>query len=328
MNLKDLPKVELHRHLELSLRHSTIRELAPQIGVIIKNDKDFADHFLIEDPMLDLQSVLHKFLDTQKLLHSEEIIERIAFEAVEDAARENIRWLELRYAPTFVNQGHPHLNFKKIHSAIVRGVKLAESKYNIGVGLIGIVQRTLDDLAAQAVAEFIMDHNDTFLAMDLADNEAGFDAKRFSKLFQMAKDVGLGITVHAGEVNTPEAPTAVKEAIEYLGADRIGHGVQIYRDPEIMNYVKQAGIPLELCPTSNYLTQAVPTVDDHPLKQFMDFGIIATINSDDPGTFNINLTHEFELAKSRFKLTDTDILTCVKNAAQHSFIEDARNWSP
>src|SRR3954465_6958748 len=129
MTLQKLPKAELHRHLELCLRHETIKELAPTFGIELKTQKDFENRFLILEPMQDLGTVLNKFLDTQKLLGSEEILERMAFEACEDAyVKEGIRIVEFRYAPTFIQQGHG-FDFQSIHNAIVKGVERAEKMY-------------------------------------------------------------------------------------------------------------------------------------------------------------------------------------------------------
>ncbi|MEK6556664.1 MAG: adenosine deaminase, partial [Bdellovibrionota bacterium] len=176
--IQALPKVELHRHLELSLRHSTIKELAPQFGIEIPDEATFASRFLIDQPMNDLGSVLNKFLDTQLLLASDEILERIAYEACEDAFKiENIRLLELRYAPTFVTYRHPDLDFDKIHQAIVRGVQRAEKDFKMAVGLVCIIQRILTVADAERVTDFAIDNKDTFVGLDLADNEVGFDSK-------------------------------------------------------------------------------------------------------------------------------------------------------
>jgi adenosine deaminase len=321
MNLRDLPKVELHRHLELALRPSTIRELAPMNGIHLASTSDFEDRFLILQPMADLGSVLNKFLDTQSLLSSYEILERIAYEACEDAyLKENIRILELRYAPTFVQMGHSHLTFDGIQEAIVRGVTRAERDYPIAVGLICIIQRILPVAVAESVVDFAIRHRDTFVALDLADNEDGFDSKPFAPLFLRAKKAGMKVTIHSGEAALPNAPRYVREAVEHLGADRIGHGVQIHRDLDTMIFMRDRKIPLELCVTSNYLTQAVPTIDAHPFRQLLDFGVTVTINTDDPGIFNTDLIQEMSILRDRMGLSWDQLSMCMDVAANKSFI--------
>jgi len=322
--LEQIVKAELHRHLELCLRPETIWELAPRFGINLKSQREFQDRFMILEPMKDLGSVLNKFLDTQKLLATPEILERIAFEACEDAyKKENIRIVEFRYAPTFIAQGH-NMDFAQIHEAIVRGVRRAEETYPIAVGLICIIQRILPVQEAERVTEFAIAHRDTFVALDLADNEEGFDSKPFAPFFKRAKKAGLRVTVHSGEANHPEAAHWVLDAIEILGAERIGHGVQIHRDPQVMKIVRERQIPLELCLTSNMLTQAVADLKDHPLKSFLDFGILTTINTDDPGIFNTNLNREYRIAHQIQGLSHAQLEACAQIAAERSFVHLAK----
>lgn len=330
-NVDKIEKVELHRHLELSIRHSTLRELAPKAGITLSKPSDFAERFLITQPMHDLGSVLNKFLDTQLLLSTEEILERITYEACEDAFREGIRILELRYAPTFVIYRHDNLSFDKIHTAIVRGVQRAEKDFPMAVGLTCIIQRILSVKEAERVTDFAIEHKDTFISLDLADNEDGFDSKPFSPFFMRAKKAGLGVTIHAGEVNLPKAPRYVKDAVEYLGATRIGHGVQVYRDPEMIDYVKKQNLTLELCLTSNYLTQAVPgEIENHPFKKLYQAGVRTTINTDDPGIFNTDMNKEYVLLRDKFDFQLQDFTKCNDYAAAASFISKEKKqkvWS-
>ncbi|RME15734.1 MAG: adenosine deaminase [Bdellovibrio sp.] len=319
-DIKFLPKVELHRHLELSLRAETIKELAPSHGIEVPDEKTFKERFLILEPMKDLASVLNKFLDTQKLLSSKEILERITYEACEDAFNENIKILELRYSPTFIQQGHEHLSFQDIHEAIVAGKKKAEENFPMCIGIICIIQRILPVKDAQKVTEFAIDNKETFIGLDLADNEVGFDSKPFAPFFQKAKEAGLGITVHSGEANVPKAPRYVMDAIEYLGATRIGHGIQIYKNPEVMAFVAENNIVLELCPTSNWLTQAIPDLKDYPIRRLIDAGVKVTINTDDPGIFNTNLNKEYEILVNYHQFTREELIQLAKNAGHASFL--------
>jgi adenosine deaminase len=322
--LNTIIKAELHRHLELCLRPETIWELAPRFGINLSSQRDFQERFMILEPMKDLGTVLKKFLDTQKLLADEEILERIAFEACEDAYKnENIRILELRYAPTFVAEGHA-LTFEQIHSAIVRGVARAEAAYPIAVGLVCIIQRILPVADAERVTQFAIEHKDTFVGLDLADNEEGFDSKPFAPFFKKAAAAGMRITVHSGEAPHPKAASWIKDAIDILGAERIGHGVQVFRDESVMRLLRDRGIPLELCPTSNMLTNAVPDLTQHPLKKYFEYGILTTINTDDPGIFNTNLNREFRIARDQIGLSVEQLETCCQYAAENSFLPLAK----
>ena len=320
MNLREYPKVELHRHLELSVRHSTIKELAPQFGFDLKTNKDFEEQFLITQPMKDLGTVLSKFLDTQKLWATTEIIERLTYECCEDAFNEGIRILELRYSPTFILDGHGDLTFESIHEAINTGIQRAMKDMPMAVGLLCVIQRILPK-TAENVTDFAIANKDTFIGLDLADNEVGFDSKPFAPFFERARKAGLRITVHSGEADVPKAPRYVKDAIDYLGAERIGHGLQIHKDPKMIQYVIDQGVTLELCPTSNWLTNAIKKMADHPFHRLMEAGVKTTINSDDPGIFNIDLVCEYEILKTHFNFSLKEFDRCNDFAASASFID-------
>jgi len=318
--LRAIPKVELHRHLECSLRLSTFKELARDMGLEIPPDEaTLKDEFLVTSPMRDLEAVLKKFVRTQAVLHSEEILTRITFEAIEDAVQEGIKILELRWSPTFIAEGHDQLNFDRIVRAIRKGAAMA-AHLPIAVGFILIIQRTRPTAEAEKVVDFTLEHKDFFVGLDLADNEQGSDPRLFQKAFDKARNGGLHITVHAGEAVMPEASLNVKNAIEILGAERIGHGVQIAHDPFVMNLVRTKGIPLELCLTSNWLTQAVPSLTAHPIKNLLQAGVLVTINTDDPGIFDTNMVKEYQLLSQFYGFTEADFDRCNDVAAQASFL--------
>lgn len=317
--LKAIPKVELHRHLELALRKSTILDIAPKHGFDMSKPGAYEHHFVIQEPMKDLGSVLHKFLDTQKLLSSTEILERIAYEACEDAHHEGVKILELRYAPTFVQLDHD-LSFDDIHQAFVRGCNRAEKDFNMAVGLICILQRILGVEVANTVTDFAIANKDTFIGLDLADNEVGFEAKPYAPCFQKAKKAGLNITVHAGEALEPNSEANVMVSIEELGATRIGHGIQIIRNEKILKHVVDHGIVLEVCPKSNWLTSAVTSYKDHPINALRDKGVKVTVNSDDPGIFESSLLVEYRILEKNLGWTEKDFMKANEIAAQASFI--------
>lgn len=320
--LKALPKVELHRHLDCSMRWSTMVELAPRVGLELPQDYDAQrDFFLVTGQMQDLGAVLNKFLRAQKLLHSEEILVRLAYEACEDAYNDGVRILELRYAPSFIADGHDSLDFEKIHRSLLKGVALAKKNFPMAVGMLCTMQRTKHLDIAEKVCDFAIDHKDSLIAIDLADNEEGFDPKNFAGLFEKARKAGLHITVHSGEANTPQSAHWVKDSIEILGAERIGHGIQIIKDPKILRFVRDHGIPLEVCPISNWLTQAFKTHEEHPIRALMNAGIKITINSDDPGIFGTQLSDDYEVLHRVHGFGLADFEKANDIAASVSFID-------
>lgn len=328
--IRSLPKIDLHRHLDCSMRWSTMLEIASTLKMDFPaSPRAQYDHFLVTQPMNNLEQVLNKFLTSQKLLGSIEILERLGFEACEDAFNDGVRILELRYAPTYIAAGHPHLNFESIHSALLKGIHRAQQKFSIAVGLICIIQRNLPFENAALVTDFAIENKKTFLALDLADNEDGFEPKKFAPLFQKAKSAGLQVTVHSGESPSSLAGRWVRDSVEILGASRIGHGVQSIHFPDVIQLLKEKNVLLEICPYSNYLTQAFKTYKEHPLKKLKDLGVAVAISSDDPGMFASVLSDDYLIAQNELGFSLQDFLDCNQSAFQHSFIslaEKQRVW--
>ena len=185
-----------------------------------------------------------------------------------------------------------------------------------------IVQRIKPYAVAEKVVDFAIDHKDSFIALDLADDESQFDPKIFAPLFQKAKKAGLHITVHSGEIPNDKAASWVKDSIEVLGAERIGHGIQIVRDINILNLVRDKKVPLEVCPISNYLTQSFPTYEAHPVRQLLNAGVLITINTDDPGVFATTLSDDYEVLHRVHGFTAEDFARCNQIAYEASFIPE------
>lgn len=319
--LRSLPKIDLHRHLDCSMRWSTLLEIASTLKIEIpKNSAQQRSHFLVTEPMKDLNAVLSKFLIAQKVLASEEILERLAFEACEDAFNDGVRICEMRYAPTFIADGHANLSYEKIHQAFVRGLNRARKQMPIATGLICILQRILPLEKVASVTDFAIENKETFLALDLADNEAGSEPRKFAKDFERAKKAGLHITVHSGETPDSQAGQWIKDSIEILGAERIGHGIQAINHPDVIKMLIDKDIPLEVCPHSNYLTQAFSSYSSHPLKKLYDAGVSVTLNSDDPGMFASLLTDDYFIAQEYQGFGIEEFNRCNEIAFQKSFI--------
>lgn len=323
--IQALPKVELHCHLELAFRASTLREWAQAQGMDVGTPQKFNQSFLIEAPMNDLPSVLHKFLNTRDVINTLDKVEQLAFEACEDMhLTSNVRVLELRYAPSFLLDVHTHMNADDMLAAIQRGLARAEAAYPMVTGLIGLLQRIKSVKDNTWWADWMLERKAHFVGMDLADDEVAYPAQPFAPLFQRAKAAGLGITVHAGEPRVPEAPGNILVALDELGADRIGHGVQAIHDETVVQRLVDDAIPLELCPWSNVLTGAVDSVAAHPFRQLMHQGVRTTLNTDDPGVMNVTLNQECENVVRHLGMTVEDLRQCNEWAREASFISKQR----
>lgn len=320
--IRALPKTELHCHLEACVRPDTLREVAVDLGLDPPADPDaFRREWLLTEPLANLEVALRAFANIQSVWANESVIERLACEAVEYAAEQNIRIFELRYSPDFIAAAHPTLSFEQIHRAIVAGLARAEG-LGVATGLIGIIQKTLSAERAAYTADFIVENRDTFIGLDMADHDDGRQA-RFLPLVEKARRAGLRFTTHAGEEPGPDAARQVRDAIEILGAERIGHGIHIIDDPKVMDIVIERDVLLEVCPTSNWLTSAVPSTAEHPVRRLMEAGVPVSVNSDDPGLFGIDLCHEYAILAAEQGFTREEFDRLNDLAAAKSFIPDA-----
>lgn len=316
----DIPKVELHRHLECTVRLETIAEVAKHHNLPLphKNLAELRARTQILTPLEDLKTVIDVFMATQSILVAPEVLERIAFEAVEDAWYDGIRLLELRYAPSFAVFGH-QLTYEDAFDAFTRGLERARAKYPLPVGLIGIIVREHGAETAAAVARHFIKHRTSFVGVDLAGIEANFDFASLATVFRDLRTAGFPLTIHAGEEKG--LAKNVSAAIESYGAVRIGHGVQSAYDEEVFAKVRDTGTVLELCPTSNWLTRAVAAKEQHPLPFLLRRGAKVTINSDDPGVFGIRLSGEYRLCGEVLGLTRDEIAASVRTGLEASFID-------
>lgn len=324
MNVNTLPKVELHRHIEGALRYATMKEwvLADKLMPATATEEQLRNFILITKPVDGLKVFLEKFGLIHRVLATPERIRRMAFEACADAYAEGVRVLELRYSPVFIQGERSELTFDRIHAAILEGLAAAVQQFPMVVGLIGILGREWDLPTATRVTDFFIANKSTLLGMDLANDEANFGSGPFAGLFRKARKAGLHLTVHAGESNIPTSSESVRSALDELGAERLGHGVQIYRDPALMEEVAKRGIILELCPTSNILTRCIASLEAYPIRQIRAAGVRVSLNADDPGVFDYDLNHEYRAMAELHGLAGKDFAVINRDAYAASFIPE------
>ncbi len=325
MNVNTLPKVELHRHVEGALRYATMKEWVRADGLQPADapEAQLRDFILIDKPVDGLKVFLEKFGLIHRVLSTPERIRRMAFEACEDAWREGVRLLELRYSPVFIQGERTNLDFDRIHAALLDGIAAAQKRYPLPVGLIGILGREWDLPTATRVTDFFIANRDTVVGLDLANDEANFGGKPFAGLFRKARNAGLRLTVHAGESAIPTSSESIRSALDDLGAERIGHGVQIHKDPALMEEVARRGVILELCPTSNILTKSIASLESYPIRAIRAAGVKVCLNADDPGVFDYDLNHEYRAMADWHGLTADDFAALNRDARAASFLPEA-----
>jgi len=317
-----LPKVELHRHLEGSLRLSTMLDVARQHGVTVPvSVLNLSGLVQVQDQdPLTFNNFLKKFQTLRLFYRSPEVIHRITREAVEDAAKDNIRHLELRFTPVALSraEGFP---LHDVMDWVMDSAAEAAKKYKIKVGLIASVNRHESVELAEQVAWLAVEHvRNGMVGMDLAGNEAEFSSLPFAGLFKEARQSGLHITIHAGEWGPAKN---VREAIEDLGAERIGHGVRVMEDGDVVALAREHGTVFEVCVTSNYQSGVVTTLNEHPMPRMLDAGLKVTVNTDDPSVSRITLAHEYQRVTEDLKVPLDTLKQCVLTAAQSAFLNDA-----
>jgi adenosine deaminase len=323
----DLAKTEIHIHLEGSIRTQTIIDIARDYKLQLPAyEVDALDkHVKVYEQMRDLATVLAAFGIFQNSITSPLVVERIAWELFEDAARQNIRLFEVRFSPDWAFHGHS-LDWDACLDGLLRAKERAERELNMAVGYIAITSRSMGVESCVKTVDWAIRHRDHIVGVDLADAEDLFPIHEFAKPILKARDAGLKVTVHTGE-NTPAS--AVVETIHAVHPDRIGHGIHIIEDMRAVDLVREQGITLEVNPWSNYLTNSVRTIEEHPLKQLFDLGVKVTINSDDPEVLETNLNNEYRIAHEVLGMSIEDIMKCNQYAYKASFLpeeEKKRVW--
>jgi adenosine deaminase len=291
--LQRLPKAELHVHLDGSLRAATLLELAAEYKQPLPVSRaDALDAYMHVTDARDLVDYLARFEITLSVMQTAPALERIAFELAEDAAREQVRYIEVRFCPVLNTRSG--LSAHQAVEAALRGLRRAEKEIGIRSAVIVCALRNLEPNVSLHMAEVAVDFRDRgVVAFDLAGAENGNPPSEHIQAFQYAADANLPITIHAGEAyGTP----SIHEAIHYCHARRIGHGTRLFEDPDLMRFVNDLRIPLEICLTSNAQTRAVASVADHPLRLYYDQGMVVTLSTDNRLMSGTTLTDEYRLA--------------------------------
>jgi adenosine deaminase len=273
-----LPKTDLHVHLDGSLRLSTILELAEEQGVKLPAMDEASLRAAIGcgKNFGSLVEYLRGFEITLSVMQTEAALERIAFELAEDAHRENVRYMEVRYSPMLHTQRG--LKLTTVVEAVLEGLARARETYAIKANVILCGIRNISTESSYHMAELAVAYKGRgVVGFDLAGAEADFPAKHHKAAFQLVRDNNINTTIHAGEAYGPES---IAQAIHVCGAHRIGHGVRLMENGDLLHYVNDHRLPLECCPSSNVQTGAVKTLEQHPLKLYFDLGLRVTVNTD------------------------------------------------
>ena len=314
------PKADLHTHLDGALRLSTMLDLAEAQGkldLLPARDEAGLRTILYQiDDAETLEEYLAWFGYTIPLMQNAEALRRIAYELAEDGANENVRYVEVRYGPILHTE--EGLSLDEVNDAVLAGLRDAERDFGIQSGVIVCGLRDRYESASLAQAELAARYfGRGVVAFDLAGGEAGNPPKQHIHAFYYARNHLLGITVHAGESFGPES---IRQALFHCGAHRIGHGVTLRQDPDLMQYVIDHRIPLEMCPTSNVQTHVVTGYETHPIRAYVEAGVPVTVNTDSRLFSHTTVTDELLLVHERCGVSEPDLREIALNGFRYAFL--------
>lgn len=317
--IKALPKTDLHCHLDGSLRIETLLELAEDQGVKLPADnvddlKEIMQAGRGENKSLD--DYLKVFDLTLSVMQTASAIERVAFELAEDQWNDGVRLLEVRFSPVLnIEQG---LTLIETIEATKAGLRRAELKYGIITGIIVCGIRSIGGATSLTLAELaVAFKNRGVVGFDLAGQEENYPAKDHMEAFYLTLNNNLNLTIHAGEAYGPES---IHQAIHYCGAHRIGHGTRTREDGDLLNYINDHRIPLEMCITSNVQTGSVSSFESHPIKTYYELGLRVTINTDNLLVSDTTVTKEFMVANKYYGFEMDDFKEIIIYGFKSAFI--------
>lgn len=319
---QSLPKVELHRHLEGSLRLETMFEVVSQRGMPIRDIHHLRSLVQVnEGEPYNFKNFLSKFETLRTLYQTPEIIGRFVQEVVEDAAKDNVRYMELRFTPMALSasKGFP---LAEVMDWVVENVNTASLRTGIQVGLIVSMNRHESVQIAEKIVCLAVDNMERgIVGMDLAGNEAQFPALPFSGVVREARQAGLHITIHAGEWGPAQN---VSDAIQLLSAERIGHGVRVMEDASVVALSRLKGIPFCVCMTSNVQSGIAASLESHPIRAMLSAGLNVTLNTDDPGISRIQLSDEYRQFCEDLGFSLETLRERVFSAARAAFLPEPK----
>jgi adenosine deaminase len=318
------PKVELHRHLEGSLRVETMQDVIREhsISLPVPSDLPALVQMQANDPS-NFETFLSKFQTLRLLYRSPEIIRRITREAIVDAAADNVRYLELRFTPAALSRVK-QFPLAEVMDWVVDSAAQASQECGILVRLIVSINRHEPVTLGEETTRLAVERRDKgIVGLDLTGNEAQFAAGPFLDIFRQARAGGLKLTVHAGEWG---GAGNIRQALEEFEADRIGHGVRVLEDENLVALAAERGTPFEVCLTSNFQSGVVAGPDGHYLPHLLAAGVNVTLNTDDPSISGITLGDEYGLACETLGITRPALGQRILAAARAAFLPDAERW--
>ncbi len=318
--LEQLPKAELHCHLDGSVRPQTLLDLGREYGVAMpRDDAESLREYMIVRDHSTLEEYLARFQTTLSVMQTSEALERIAYELATDAAREGVWYLETRFAPNLNTRGG--LSSAQALEAAIRGLERAERDCGIVSRVLVCALRTLPPSSSLEMARLAVEfHGSGVAGFDLAGAEHGNPAGAHAEAFAYARAHDLACTCHAGE---GDGAGSVRDALHSCCANRIGHGTRLIEDAMLTEYVNDRRIAIEVCLTSNVQTRAAASIETHPLPEYLRRGLNVVLNTDNRLMSGTTLAAEYELASTKLGLGFDDLAKMALNGFDSAFLSFA-----
>jgi adenosine deaminase len=323
--MKQLPKIDLHCHLDGSVRVETVFELLHKYGLPIpaKTIQELKEHLVAPLNCDSLLTYLKRFDLPISIMQTEEALKRITYELMEDNAKENTKYLEIRFAPLSHTNGG--LSLQQVIGSVIAGIRLAEATFDIRANLILSYHRNIDEKDLYSVidagSQFV---NKGLVALDLCGNENSGFCSRYIPFFDYARSLGYAVTIHAGETGFANN---VEDAVVMLKADRIGHGVAVHNKEAIKALLKLKDVTLEVCPTSNIQTKAFSSYKNHPIDSLKKEGMKISIGTDNRTVSDTSMSKEFQILRDIFAWDNQDFADIYRDSIKAAFADkEVKKW--
>ncbi|WP_086315318.1 adenosine deaminase [Enterococcus sp. 7F3_DIV0205] len=317
--VKKLPKIELHCHLDGSVRPETLRKIATPQGISLPADNEQLKELLVAPvDCQNLNDYLERFDLVLSCLQTEAALTAAAFDVISQAAEEHIQYIEVRFAPSLHTE--KGLSLPKIIKAVLAGLEQGQQRFGVKSNALLCGMRHEDTAAIEKIVQLTEDFKtDGIVGFDLAGNESDFPPYTFEETLELVNQLTIPLTLHAGECGCGKN---VADAI-YLGAKRIGHGIAVKDTPEYFSLLRDKNILIEMCPTSNFQTKTITRLEDYPFQTFIDAGIKVCINTDNRTVSNTTLTDEYMKLHEWYGITYADMEKLNHNAVDGAFIPES-----
>ena len=320
-SLRIWPKVELHCHLDAGVRVATVAEIGRELGLVLPEPLESA--LVAPEVCADLADLLSRIDLALEVMQRPQDLSRVTAELIEDMAADGVVYAEIRFAPQLHTRRG--LSPQQVVETVGKALRVAGTRHDVDTGLILCCLRHETPAQSRAVAELAVANRDRVCALDLAGDEGAYpSAAPHREAFALAAEAGLRRTVHAGENG---GAACVKEALDLLGAERIGHGVRVVEDASLVDRAITESVALEMCPRSNVQTRAVRSLEAHPIDGLLRRQACVTVSTDGRTTCGTSLSGEFERLARQFGWGRREFMACQLNAAQAAFMpNDMSRW--